>query len=78
MSNSQDKHIDELGRLIKKYRRLEEMMVATQGRKCLEGLGLEDDVSSTSSTQNSTSSNENTVRDNLMVCTLISYFVFMA
>ncbi|KAK3581545.1 hypothetical protein CHS0354_031887 [Potamilus streckersoni] len=53
LSNSEkDKRIEELKRLLKRYKKIEEMVLQAQGRKVLEELVLsfEDDTSSTSST----------------------------
>ncbi|XP_052270288.1 liprin-beta-1-like isoform X2 [Dreissena polymorpha] len=46
-----DKRIDELRRLLRRYKKIEELVAQAQGRKVLdEILGMEDDTSSTSST----------------------------
>ncbi|KAL3842973.1 hypothetical protein ACJMK2_020941 [Sinanodonta woodiana] len=52
LSNSEkDKRIEELKRLLKRYKKIEEMVLQAQGRKVLEELfSFEDDTSSTSST----------------------------
>ncbi|XP_055996801.1 liprin-beta-1-like isoform X12 [Ostrea edulis] len=58
-NQEKDKRIEELRRLLKRYRKIEEMVVQVQGRKVLEEmiLNAEDDTSSTSSTTPSLSDN---------------------
>nr|XP_022303538.1 liprin-beta-1-like isoform X5 [Crassostrea virginica] len=58
-NQEKDKRIDELRRLLKRYKKIEEMVVQAQGRKVLEEmiLNAEDDTSSTSSTTPSLSDN---------------------
>lgn len=52
----QDRHIDDLKRSMKRYRRIEEMVLSSHGRKGLEQLYMDDDQSDSSSTQNSAGS----------------------
>ncbi|XP_062591155.1 liprin-beta-1-like isoform X2 [Saccostrea cucullata] len=62
-NQEKDKRIDELRRLLRRYKKIEEMVVQAQGRKALEEmiLNAEDDTSSTSST--TPSINDNVPRD---------------
>ncbi|XP_019920798.3 liprin-beta-1 isoform X7 [Magallana gigas] len=62
-NQEKDKRIDELRRLLKRYKKIEEMVVQAQGRKALEEmiLNAEDDTSSTSS--NTPSLSDNIPRD---------------
>ncbi|KAJ8299008.1 hypothetical protein KUTeg_023068 [Tegillarca granosa] len=58
LSNQEkDKRIEELRKLLRRYKKVEEMVVQAQGRKALEELfiNIEDDTSSTSSTTPSVS-----------------------
>lgn len=56
-NQEKDKRIDELRKLLKRYRKIEEMVIQAQGRKALEEMivNAEDDTSSTSSTTPSVS-----------------------
>jgi hypothetical protein len=62
-NDEKEKHIDELRKMLKRYKKIEDLLLTSHGRKALENLGIEDDRSSTSSTQNSTSSAENPARE---------------
>ncbi|XP_033753003.1 liprin-beta-1-like isoform X3 [Pecten maximus] len=56
-NQEKDKRIEELRKLLKRYRKIEEMVIQAQGRKALEDMiiNAEDDTSSTSSTTPSVS-----------------------
>ncbi|XP_055957605.1 liprin-beta-1-like isoform X4 [Patella vulgata] len=64
-NDDKDKRLDEMRRLVRRYRKVEEMLIQAQGRKAVEELMLnaEDDTSSTSSS--TTPSVGEIMRDNL-------------
>ncbi|KAL5007504.1 hypothetical protein ScPMuIL_016310 [Solemya velum] len=66
-NDEKDKRIDDLRRLLRRYKKIEELVLQAQGRKALEELimNIDDDTSSTSSTTPSVG--ECLVRDGLLV-----------
>lgn len=63
-NDEKDLHIEELKRLIRRYKKLEEIVISTQGRKALDNMNLsfEEDHSDSSSAHNSNTSADETLR----------------